>query len=358
VASFNLAELFRREAGSGHPGLAPDTARLHIQSSTDALQLWAGSLSPSGQLSDLALLARGEAHSNGLYTLPSLAEAEVVNRLINVGDAPANIYGQIFWDGGGTYTLPVITIAPGHAYNLDIQEIANRGQADLLGRTLDPNYTGGYLQWVTRNGSYEMLDRLEIRNRGTISRDIFGFRYNTCCPNDSVGDLIPGGLTFGGGSTLFQACEYIQTCSGLQGPYNASILSLSYASPISWNGVNISASAGTSQTVSFTAYGEEIINYPGDGCIPVREDIFDAGDVDACSLFNSNGYDPNKTCHGGQGALVQTCGTCCLCCRQLYDEQVCKCEGGGTCLLQALTAFNACKTGCSINKCNGNACTI
>lgn len=344
ISSLDLARYFRRSMAD-RSGLRQVRAR--IWGGDDTLRLWAGKVSADGIVTDLTFMADTEANASGLYALPALEDHEIVNTLINLGDAPASVRAQISWEGG-TYALPPITIDPGATYQLDIGAIAAEKGQDLLGRSLDPNYSSGYLQWVTNGGSSAILDRLEIRKKDGGSRDLFGFRYRSCCTRAAFPGLIPGGVIFpAGSSTGLLACEYINSCTGILGPYNASIISLTYSAPASWNGVTVSASNETSQQVSFEALGVDFDCYEYE-----QFSMFDSGSVDTCETFNPNGYNPNKTCWN-QGSLVQTCGMCCLCCKFLYREQICNCGASAGCKLQAESALGACKTGCAINlNCN------
>jgi hypothetical protein len=312
---------FPRDQGPGPATAATPEVRIAVRGGTDALRLWAVSLSPAGEVFDVRFLRRQDAHPTGLYALPRLEQFEIVDTLVNAGEEPATILGQIFWEDG-SYSLPPIRIAPGHSYQLDIDEVAGLQIPDNLGRTLDPAYRRGYLQWVTQLGSGEILDRIELRRRG--GWDVFGFKYNTCCESRPVGDLIPGSvvLEFGVPGS-FVASEYIFTCSSILGPYDAYVTDLHYVSPLSWDAETASASDDTYQMASFEGLGQEVVNDPYDGCIPLYVDYGDQGPVtaDPCRDEHHPGYNPAPGCQ----AQSSSCSACYQCCEKEKMVGYCQC---------------------------------
>ena len=321
---------------------ATPEVRLAIRGGTDALRPWAVSLSPAGEVFDIRFLRRGEAHPTGLYALPSLEQFEIVDTLVNVGDDPARIMAQIFWEEG-SYSLPPIHIAPGHSYQLDIGEVARLRIPDNLGRTLDPNYRRGYLQWVIQLGSGQILDRMELRRRS--GWDVFGFKYNTCCLSRPVGDLIPGSLVLDFGQPAsFVASVYIYTCSSIMGPYDAYVTDLNYVSPMSWDAETASANDDTYQIASFEGLGEAVIEDPFDGCIPAYEEYGDEGPVtaDPCREEHHPGYDPSQGCQ----MQSANCSACYACCDKERAVGDCQCSGNEICEQAILATCGTCKQLC------------
>lgn len=318
--------------------------RLRVQGGTDGLRLWAVGVTPTGEVLDVEVFRREEATVNGLYALPALQYNEVVDTLVNLGETTAHIRAQVFWEGG-TYSLPPIEILPGHSYQIDLEEVARLQIPDILGRTLDPDFHRGYLQWVTQRGSHEILDRMEIRPSNTW--DAYGFKYNTCCRRVSDAALIPGIaiLDFGVASP-FVASEYIYTCTETMGPYNAFGAQLNYSSPLSWDGVTASSSTDTSQTVSFQAYGEEVEEDPFDGCLPMQIVISDDGPTfaDPCRADHhpDPNYDPAKGCQ----MQSADCASCYSCCEKEKAVGKCQCKGNGVCEQLVVAQCGTCKQSC------------
>lgn len=332
----------QRLRGGMDAGTLAAEVRLVLRGGTDAVRPWAVSLSPAGEVLDVRFLRAQEAHPTSLYALPSLEQFEIVDTLVNLGEQPTTILGQIFWEGG-SYSLPPIRIAPGHSHQLDIEEVARLQVPDNLGRTLDPGYQRGYLQWVTQLGSGKILDRIELRRRQ--GWDVFGFKYNTCCESRPVGDLIPGSVVLDFGVPgSFVASEYIFTCSSILGPYDAFITDLDYASPLSWNGETASASDDTYQIASFEGLGQEVVNDPFDGCIPQYVNYGDEGPAtaDACRQEHHPGYNPAPGCQ----SQSDNCSDCYECCDKERDVADCQCNGSAPCEQLAKAACGTCKQSC------------
>lgn len=347
IVGFDLGEFLRKREGFTLDTLGPEDVRLRIRGGNDTLRLWASGITPSREFLDISMMRDTEAHPGGLYALPKLADFEIVNTLINLGDEQADVRGQIFWEGG-TYTLPPIHIPAGNAHRLDIAELARENVPDLLGRTLDPDYAHGYLQWTTHLGSYEIIDRLELQSKSGASKDLFGFQYNTCCPDDSIGDLIPGTAIVDFGQTgSFVTSEFIVTCSGLLGPYQTFGSLLTYSSPASWNGSTVSSSTDTSQMASFMDYGQEIINHGQDGCIPEIVQFGDDGPIfaDRCreEHHDDPDFDPSMAC----AVQSTSCSDCYSCCEKEKKVGQCRCPGGANlCKTLARLACGTCKSEC------------
>lgn len=66
--------------------------------------------------------------------IPRLQDNDVWTTVLNIGDKPAQVYGQLFWDGG-TYAVPdPLQIPPGGAGTFDFRKIVDDATLDLLGR--------------------------------------------------------------------------------------------------------------------------------------------------------------------------------------------------------------------------------
>ena len=313
-----------------------------------SLQVYGFVEQPGGEVTDLAFFPRSDAHQNGSYPLLPLAEAEVFTTFVNLGGETAEIAAQISWQGG-TYALRPFAVAPGASRRLDVAALAEARVPDMLGRTLDPEYRHGFLQWSARRGSHELIARTEARPGG--GRDSFGFNCFGCCPENSFGDLVPGGVNFDVGvSVTFEAGEFIQTCNGVLGPYPALVTGLTYAAPLTWNGVTTTSSGLTAQTVRFRAEGEktEITS-----CVQFPKEITDSGPVtvDKCQAQNAPGIDPTKACHQQR----PTCEGCHDCCEANKKAAYCRCDKTGS-------GIAICKEGVDLatikcrEQCLGNVC--
>jgi hypothetical protein len=228
--------------------------------------------------------------------------------------------------------------------------LAHQGGEDILGRSLSPDYRNGFLQWTTQAGSHELIARTEVRPRGL--KDTFGFNCFGCCPENSFGDLVPGGVNFDIGVVpAFEACEYITTCNGVLGPFPATVTSLTYGTPLSWNGFNISSAGLTYQVVSFRAEGEktDVVH-----CVQNPKTISDNGDVtvDKCQKDNAPGIDPTKSC----AVQKPACADCYDCCEKNRMAAHCRCDklpaiSRPACKAGADVATQSCRDNCLTTVC-------
>jgi hypothetical protein len=298
----------------------------------------------TGGATDIAFFSRSEAHKSGSYPLLPLAEAEVGTTLVNLGREPARVLAQIFWRTGA-WSLPPIDIPPGASYRLDPEALAAEGAADILGRTLDPAYEQGFLQWVS-TGGHELIARTEARAKD--SADAIGFSCFGCCARNSTGSIMPGTVNFSIGQTpFFQACETITTCNSVLGPYPALITQLTYAAPFSWDGVRIGASGAAFQNVRFDGIGEKIYNLQT--CDVEEKGIFGRGDADTCQkTHNPRNFDAGRTCT----SQTFTCTDCYTCCSNVYEQEVCRCGGTVLCRQARDPERRACDGHCLTDRCN------
>jgi len=303
-----------------------------------------------GTLAEIPLVPRESAHQNGTYPVPSLSEYDVFTTFVNVGSDVAQIALQVYW-AGGTYAPKPITVPPGESRRLSIAELAAKAVPDLLGRTLDPAYEHGFLQWTAQRGSHEIIARTEVREHG--DQDTFGYNCFACCPENSYAALIPSTIDFNiAEHPSFQAVEYVYTCNGTLGPYPAVITALTYQSPVSWNGSVISTSGYTSQTVGFSGAGDQTVY--GVGYCDERPITIRANGpviVDKCHAQNARDIDLTKSC----AAQTATCASCQSCCEKVKKVGYCRCEELGF-------GLATCKAGIDIDKqrclqaCTANVC--
>lgn len=303
-----------------------------------------------GHIAEAALLPHTKAHESGTYPLPDLRQNRVVATFVNVGAAPAEIVAQMDWEEG-SFALPPFSVPAGASYRLAINELAESGQADLLGRTLDVDLRQGFFQWSSRLGSSSLLARTEVFPATTP--DFYGFNCFGCCPEQVWGGTVPQSIVFDlGQAPSFTASEWIQTCTGTMGPYVVSSPTLSYSTPLSWDGHAITSQDYTGQTVSFTARETVVL----DDC-RTREMLFGGGgrvDVDECQKAHNPGYDPSKGCIG----MFKTCGTCKSCCDRETAVANCRCDKlffNSVCKRNALAACQKCKEQCVGN--NADSCS-
>ena len=209
-------------------------------------------LSRSGQVQSIPFFQDGQAHHNGTYPLLNVSRGAVSTTWLNLGAATAKVVAQLDWEGGGSYALPEISIAPGASHRLDFAELIRNAKPDLLERELNSSYQKGFFRWSARGGSRKLLARTEV---GPADGGRFGFNCTGCCLEFPYGAIEPGSATFlAGSSASFVAGEYRNTCSGgLLGPYSATSPVLTVPSPFTWNGFTLRASGPGSGTLSFTA---------------------------------------------------------------------------------------------------------
>ena len=222
------------------------------QGSPRSLLVSGAKLSRSGQVQSIPFFQDSQAHHNGTYPLLNVSRGAVFTTWLNLGASTAKVVAQLDWEGGGSYALPEISIAPGASHRLDFAKLIRNAKPDLLERELDRSYRKGFFRWSARGGSRKLLARTEVE---PVEGGGFGFNCAGCCLEFPYGAIEPGSTTFlVGSSASFVAGEYRNTCSGgLLGPYSASSPVLTVPSPFSWNGFTLRASRPGSGTLSFTA---------------------------------------------------------------------------------------------------------
>jgi len=232
----------------------PSAVRITVEhgGSPRSLLVSGARLGRSGQVEGIAFFQNGQAHHNGTYPLLNVSRGAVSTTWLNLGASTAKVVAQLDWEGGGSYALPEISIAPGASHRLDFAVLIRKAKPDLLGRKPDRAFRKGFFRWSARGGSQELLARTEVE---PTEGGRFGFNCAGCCVEFPYGAIEPGSATFlVGSSASFVAGEYRNTCSGgLLGPFSASSPTLTVPSPFSWNGSTLRASSPGSGTLSFTA---------------------------------------------------------------------------------------------------------
>lgn len=335
VRSASLYELFGVGRSSGE-------LRLRLQA-TDPFLVTGGSFSSEGAFTDIAIFPAAKAHKNGRYPLPELEHTDVVTTLVNLGDEPAQIGGQISWNTG-TWAFGPIELGPREARRLNIRDLAKNGSADVLGRSLDPSYAGGFLKWTTLSGSTDLIARTEAQPHGL--EDSFGFNCFGCCYELSRGVVVPSSVSFLPGQTpTFQSCLTIEDCAGSTGPFPTSPLSISSPSPFSWNGTSVGASAAAARVLSFDGEGPRVTVTQ---CQSSMMPIFADGDADTCKALLGP-YDQSKGCD----LQTSNCSDCYSCCENIRKKADCLCGllPGSQSSCKEL-ARNACQT-CKQANCFG-----
>ena len=132
-------------------------------------------LSRSGQVQSIPFFQDSQAHHNGTYPLLNVSRGAVFITWLNLGAATAKVVAQLDWEGGGSYALPEISIAPGASHRLDFAELIREAKPDLLERELNGSYQKEFFRWSARGGSRRLLARTEV---GPAEGGRFGF--NTC----------------------------------------------------------------------------------------------------------------------------------------------------------------------------------
>jgi hypothetical protein len=149
VTTVPLARLIPLGADSGQ-------ARLRVQASAPGLLVRGSQIAPPGLAADLSFFSAYHAHGNGTYPLPDLERYQTVTPIVNLGEEPAEIVAQVYWDGG-TFALGPIMIPAGASHVIDLEPLAETAAPDLLGRKLDPNRPPAVLKWTVMSGSSELL---------------------------------------------------------------------------------------------------------------------------------------------------------------------------------------------------------
>ncbi len=247
IKSLDLAGLLLEQGGL----LPTAEVRVAVEGRPGSVVPMALSYGAGAAAIDVPFFPRHKAHASGTYPIPAFRDFESWSTIVNLGRRAARVVGQLSWPGG-TYSLEPVHLAPGASFRLDLPSLLRENQPDLLGRTLDPNAEQAFLQWTVLRGSQELIARTEVRPRG--SEDVFGFNCFGCCEQIPYGEIIPVSVTFNVGERpLFQACEFVNTCTGTMGPYFADSPTLTYSAPMSWDGVYVSASGPSSQEMKFSS---------------------------------------------------------------------------------------------------------
>lgn len=344
------------DLGDNFKDLSPDqNYRLRIEASVGAILpsfLWVGA---KGQLSSLELFEASEGHSTGTYPLPSLSRRDAQITLVNLSPLSTEIAGQVTWEDGA-YALGPYHLSGSGALELDFREVAEAAEPDLLDRVLPVDLKSAFLQWSVRDGSRNLVARVEHRD----DERSLGFNCMNCCPEMPFGELLPSSIAFDlGQNPTFETIEYVTTCSGSMGPFLVTPDSLSYSAPLTWDGRTISTSGLTHQTTSFSARREGLRL----DCRSISVDIFDSGDVtvDQCQKQNNPDHDPTQGCF----QQSSNCSSCFDCCEAEKDVALCRCEEIGnppSCRNLVPPACQKCKERCVgrfLESCSGSlACSL
>jgi hypothetical protein len=313
VTTVPLARLIPRGADSRG-------ARLRVQGSAAGLLVRGSDLASPDLVADLPFFSGYHAHGNGTYPLPDLERYQTVTPILNLGDEPAEIVAQVYWDGG-TFALGPMTIAPGGSHVIDLEELARAPAPDLLGRTLDPNRPPAVLKWTVMSGSSKLLGRTLVRPRGTEDR--FGFNCFGCCIQKPKGRVVPSAVEFFAGQLVsFEVAIVYTTCSGEMGPYSTDATSLTVPSPFTWNSHIVGASGPALETLSFTGSGTLITA----GCQEFTVDFTGSGTSNTCKTHLKRPDSPGQSWNPGATCSSQTgsCSLCHACCEQIRAYNLCR----------------------------------
>lgn len=326
---------------------APAEATLGVRlqvAYTQDVAVFGQAFSQAGDAVDVAFFPRHEAHSSGTYPLPEIPTNSAWINWTNLGTEETEIVGQLSWEGG-TYALGPFSVPGGGSRALFFENLQASAEPDLMGRTLPELIEQGHFQWTVRSGSREVIARTEVRQPGDT--DSYGINCVSCCPELPWGEIIPASAVFDVGQAFgFQAVERISTCTGNIGPFPVAPGTMSFSSPLSWNGSTLTTTGFTRQTVGFTAHRERI----GLDCRVTTIPIFDDGPVtvDACmDQHGPEGYDERFEAGGCPGQTT-SCSTCAACCEKIQNVGKCRCRFGGTaCLALANEKCRSCKGACA-----------
>ncbi len=341
VGSFSLGSLLRNT-------VSPRSLRLGLVGEAP-LAAYGSVTLDGGEVVDIALFPTTSAHAGGTYPVPALQAAVTKTTLVNLGDEPVTVLGHIAWEGG-EMALPPLRIGPGRGHQLDFEQVALSGSPDLLGRRLDPTFTGGFFKWIAKEPHARLVARTEVQPRG--GRDRFGFNCFGCCWSMPAGDVVPAAveLTLPGQSLPLDACVTYTTCSGTIGPYPTDPTSISSPSPFSWNGQSISASGPKEGTVSFQGTETEITVY----CTDRSRIIGDQAGVDACKIHlrksdGSGSWNFQSACVAQSNNVCQRCTECCNAQKTFRqckgEEQEVRCREVMTCFQLCELDNPSCTTG-------------
>jgi len=261
--------------------LSSETARVTVRGELPGLLVEGLSRSYlTGETIELSFFPREKVHPNGSYPVPDPKRFRVSTRLVNLSEEDSRIVGQVSWNGG-TYSVGPVVIPPGSSHEVDFRQMAALGEEDIAKRTLPASFSGGFFHWTVQGGGTEIIARTEVAPDGGL--DTFGFNCFGCCFESSKGAVLPSSTTFATGSSApFEGVEFIDSCSGTMGPYTPVGAAWSYASPFTWNGTTVSASAPDSQSLSFSAMGHRTtLQLP---CSEIPITIFGAGPATATKV--------------------------------------------------------------------------
>jgi hypothetical protein len=320
VVSIDVARLASR-SGSTHGYL-----RLRVRG--ELPELMVGSLEYASFFSAL------DAHRMGTYPLAPPDRYDVSTSIVNLGDKETEVLFQGFWSGG-TYSYGPVKIPAGGAKVLHIDELVS-SPPDLFERMFDPRHPNGLIKWVARGETVSLIGRTEARLRDGY--DGFGFSCFGCCYQSPFGGAtIPGTADFYPGETpLFQNIYYLDTCTGVMGPFYPpmTVNSRTVPSPFTWDGNRVGATDAAKATLSFSGY-EEKVKVPQ--CITLQVPVGGGGWGNTCKVLLL-GRDPNKKC----SLQTTTCGSCLGCCQGIYNYNRCN----GKSIDVATSELNACKGEC------------
>lgn len=299
----------------------------------------------------MTLLHPQDAHASGTYPMLPLDSHEVFLTLLNLGDEPTDVVAQFYWEGG-TYSYGPVRVEANGSYRLAVDDVILQGKRDMLGQTLDPDHTHGFLKWSARAGSKTLVGRTEARRRG--GRDTFGFNCNACCGEIPSGLVIPGSVEFFVGATpSFQTAVQIDTCNGTMGPYPTTATSFTTPAPFTWNGVTVGASSPAKEAASFRGFEEGTL--PGTVCDYRLMPIVGIGTPNSCKTIlrklhkPTQSWDVNQTCVFQVGSESSgKCSKCQACCNQILAWKECTKTG----LANANHEHQLCLGNCATDVCN------
>lgn len=312
--------------------------RIRVEAPLPFAVYGANELDGGGQI-ELGLFASDAGHATGSYPILDPERYEVFTTLVNLGFDPANVVGQIRWNGG-SYSFGPIEIPAGGSRRVDFSQLAALGQPDLRGRTLDPAHPKAGFRWLSQGPSRQLIARTEARPLGT--EDSFGFNCLYCCYEYPFGEIVPAHVEFSLGQTVnFHASVNYETCDGPMGPYANTPVSMTTPAPFTWDGQQLSASAAANANLSFSGGFFEGLS---EWCQSFWEGIFGDGRAEMCQeTHNPNDYNEGQTCT----SQTTGCQQCQGCCNDIYDMRIC--EGVNADL--ATSEKNACIGHCLTDRC-------
>lgn len=324
--------------------------RLRVAANRPGLLVAGKSRQADGSFDDVTLLHPQNAHASGSYPMLPLNTHEVFLTLLNVGDLPADIVAQFYWDGG-TYSYGPVRIEANASYRLAVDDVLAEGRPDMLGRKLNPRHRQGFLKWSARGGSNAIVGRTEVRPRG--GRDTFGFNCHACCGEIPSGVVIPESVDFFVGATpSFEAAYNIGSCNGTMGPFPAYPTSFNVPAPFTWNGVNVGASGPASENTTFHGYAQGTL--PGTICVYRLMGILGFGRPNSCKTLLKKAHNPTQswsvhaTCVSQVGSESSgKCSKCQACCNQILAWKLCTKTG----LFTANSEHELCLGNCATDVC-------